>query len=178
MIVIEGLDGAGKSFLAKRLSKDLGIPLFHHGKPAENIVEFRRKCMRSAILFHHPIIQDRTPFISEAIYGHYRDYDPFIMRETAEFTIRVNPIILLYCRPEKYSHQTKSYDSQEYLDWLKTNWVELQSDYDCLMVRLHAIKYDWSNKKLEPIAYDGIIELCRKKLNQLIFNQIPNNSDS
>lgn len=176
MIVIEGMDGSGKTTLAKRLAKDLKIPYFHHGAPAVTLTEFRRKCMRSTVLFQRPIVQDRTPLISECIYGEFKPGEPFMLWGDSQHWIKTAMIVLIYCRPAKHIHRPDEYESAEYIEWLKTNWSGIQARYDTYMAQMHAIRYDWTNKGFEAIAYNGIVELCNKKLDQLVFNEIPNNS--
>lgn len=165
MIVIEGLDGSGKSTLAKRLAKDLEIPYFHHGAPTESFAEFWEKCNNSAILFQRPIVQDRTPIISEYIYGKFRNREQFIDLQKSQDWIRESLIVLIYCRPERYIESTvKSYDTKSYMEWLRRNLIKIQAEYDCYMAQMHAIRYDWTRIGFEQIVYNGILDLCKKRL--------------
>lgn len=179
MIVIEGMDGSGKTTLAKQLAKELGVQYFHHGEPPKDFADFRRKCVRSAILFQRPIIQDRSPFISESIYGMFRNREPYITVEKSQEQLKsALGVIIIYCRPERHIHQPKNYDSADYLNWLKINWKRIQSYYDSYMAQMHALRYDWTREVLQPIVFEGLLELCKVALNELIPDKNTNNSDS
>lgn len=165
MLIIEGIDGSGKTTLAKQLAKDLNIKRYHFGPPPENFKEFQTRCMKSAMLFHRLIIQDRTPFISELMYGTLRESGPFINIEKSRFIIQVNTPILIYCRPERHHmHKMKDYDSQEYFNLLCENWWKIRALYDTYMIQMHAIRYDYTNTKNALITYKRILDLYKKRL--------------
>lgn len=170
MIIIEGMDGSGKTTLAKRLAKDLKIPINHFGAPPQSRVEFVQRCLTSVRLFHHPIIQDRTPFISELMYARISNREPYMKRENAVIAIGASLAVLIYCRPKKpyfkkSSHGLKEYDTSEYAYNLGWYWLEIQADYDTLMASMHAIRYDWTHKN-ESLVYQRILELSKNRLHK------------
>lgn len=171
MIVIEGMDGSGKTTLAKRLSKDLNIPRTYSVSPPENHKEFLNRCMKSAILFNKPIIQDRIPFISEIIYAQIENRDPYLSEKTALNILRLNSPLLIYCQSTYIHHVIKNYDIKKRLELIKQNWLKLQSDYDTFMAKLQTIQYNWAAKKLEPLIYDKILKLGKRKLKLIGFLQ-------
>ena len=66
MIIIEGPDGAGKSTLAKKLSKKLDKKVLHTGGPSSTLEEL---IGRVKIIEANPdCIVDRFPYLSEIIY--------------------------------------------------------------------------------------------------------------
>lgn len=73
MIIVEGMDGSGKSNLVARLKKDLGIPQAERastsvGGPVPNVFDWACKDVHTWL--DKPVeIYDRHPFISELIYG-------------------------------------------------------------------------------------------------------------
>jgi hypothetical protein len=169
MIIIEGIDGSGKSMLAKRLSIDLGIKKHHFGAPPDALPEFNRRCNRSAILFSHAIIQDRTPFISEAIYGHLRPEGPFLEWKKSQEVIRQSNPHLIYCRPANHFMPTqKKYDDPKQQVKIKTHWTTLLSLYDVYMVQVAATRYDWTSS-IESILYQKVLAGCEAKIRQAGF---------
>jgi hypothetical protein len=73
MIIVEGMDGSGKTNLVARLKRDLGIPQAERastsvGGPVQDICDWAR--VDVARWPELPVqIYDRHPFISELIYG-------------------------------------------------------------------------------------------------------------
>jgi hypothetical protein len=171
MIVIEGLDGSGKTHLARRLARDLNSGRCHFDGPPENIREWKARCNQSAIWFQKPVIQDRTPFISELVYGWIEGRDPYIDVDTTLRILRAAAPIIIYCRPDRFIHNPNESESLNYLELLKSNWAVMLSTYDSIMVRLHAIRYDWTREALDHIAYSGIVELCKVRFRQAGFSQ-------
>ncbi len=164
MIIVEGIDGSGKSFLVKRLSKDLGIPTFRFKGVPEDREEFERRCITTQHFLTAKIICDRIPHISESIYGHLRSVSPFISWESSQATLKVFNPLVIYCRPlNHFIHNPESYDTSDHLQTVKSNWKILLSLYDLYMIQIKAIKYDWTNS-IENILYDKIVKKCKAKL--------------
>jgi hypothetical protein len=171
MVIVEGIDGSGKSTLAKRLAKDLGIGRFHFVGPPHDIREFRSRCCLSAINFYRPIVQDRTPFISEPIYGVLDNREIYMTKDESYCSLAIPMLrpILIYCRPEtNFLHRPEKHENPEYLKLINDNWNRLLDSYDTFMCSLHAIRYDWA-EKIESINYRGILKLCNTKIKQAGF---------
>jgi len=69
-VIFEGFDGTGKSTLASKVSKALGVKTLHFsGKPyTRDEMDGRRKRCRSAALENSNLIFDRHSIISEHVY--------------------------------------------------------------------------------------------------------------
>ena len=67
MIIIEGPDGAGKTYTAEWLSSQLRIPIHHAGGPPKRAEEIQE---RMDVFWKEPYkIFDRCIYFSEQIYG-------------------------------------------------------------------------------------------------------------
>lgn len=164
MIVIEGIDGSGKTRLTQRLARDLGINRCHFDGPPENYKEFRARCNQSSIWFHRPVIQDRCPFISELMYAQVEDRDPYLSIQESKNALFIGLPLLVYCRPNNiFLHKPEVHEDQLYLNSIRDNWETILGLYDVYMVQMHAIRYDWTSKA-EKINYDSIVELAKKRL--------------
>jgi hypothetical protein len=169
MIVIEGIDGSGKTTLSKRLAKDLNIHRFHFkGRPVDER-EFKTRCMQSSINFQRPIIQDRTPFVSELMYGLLDGRDPYLSIETARFALSMGIPVMIYCRPgSRFIHAPSENECQDYLNNLRDNWDLILKNYDAFMVQSYALRYDWTAKN-EKINYNSILDVCKRRFKQAGF---------
>ncbi len=73
MIVVEGMDGSGKTGLIRRLAREMQIPVHERastsvGGPVEDLYEWAKK---DVLTWHHQpfSLYDRHPFVSEYVYG-------------------------------------------------------------------------------------------------------------
>lgn len=102
MIIIEGPDRSGKTTLANYLSNVLKIPIIHSAGPAKSQKEFLQIVNQTQINFNRKLIQDRTPIISEAIYGTFRpDHKPYIIWRSSQRLMASYKHLLIYCRPPR-----------------------------------------------------------------------------
>jgi hypothetical protein len=166
MILVEGIDGSGKTELVNQLASDLGIAKHKFRGPPEDKNEWDRRCNLSRTWFTQTVIQDRTPFISECAYGCMTNRNPYITIDETLQIMREYAPILIYCRPTRFLHNLSEFDTSEYVESLKLNWSIILSMYDGLMARLHAIRYDWTRGDLSKLAYENIVQICRIRLKQ------------
>jgi hypothetical protein len=166
MIIIEGLDESGKTTLAKYLAKELGIRTHHFGGPPKTYREFYSRCVQSTLMFGRRIIQDRCPFISELVYGHLRDSDPFIKQDVVIkqlFDPFFAPLII-YCRPTGHEwHEPKNHDDDPQFRRVAENWSTLQMLYDNVMAKLKVYHYNWTQPDLNMLL-ERILGVAREKL--------------
>lgn len=157
IVVVEGPDGAGKSTLIDnlRLSCEKHYVTLRRSGPPKDLEEI--KCIVSWIERFHPsyptpLIMDRHPFISEAIYGNLlrgqslmQDY--YQMHDIdMHFRGHINRII--YCRPPSGIIHKKLHENPQ-LKGVVERIDEIIRMYDSTMRYInHAgcpvVEYDWS----------------------------------
>lgn len=142
MIVLEGMDGSGKSQLAQRLSNHLNIPIHERAShstngPVDNLWEWVYNDVSE--MASQPIaIYDRHPLISEYVYapilrGSLRD--EFHTEQARRLLKRwANNVFLIYCDPgidEIYKNLTRLPDEQ--MKGVTENISELYYSYKALI---------------------------------------------
>lgn len=155
MIIIEGMDGSGKTILAQQLSFRMGnVPIKRFvtsDGPAD--YDLLVKKTKAALIELHAqnqrpvVIYDRFPLISEAVYGTVlRGRNHFGNEWTAliDLLLAFDPIVV-YCRPRiKFILQNirKTADSQ--MEGVVSRARELVKAYDELMswlqVKIHRLR--------------------------------------
>ena len=96
MIIIEGLNGTGKTALAKKLCKDLDFEIHKFLKIPATQEEFDQQVQKSISLIDKPVIQDRCPMISEPIYGTYNRDELFMSLSVGKKIILKHKPILIW----------------------------------------------------------------------------------
>jgi broad-specificity NMP kinase len=95
-VVIEGVDGTGKTFLARRLSHEYGCRVWHSARPIDRAdLQNTMQIMSLAGKFDEHIVYDRFHAISEYIYRDFGGLDYIAV-------IRW----LRYCKVDKIIHMT------------------------------------------------------------------------
>jgi len=145
LLVVEGLDGTGKTTLAKRLSQETGMEYVKLVKDTKD-VNFAEKlkndtfeALETAESGERQLIYDRFPLISEAVYG------PVLRGKNAlgdlyyplwERFLSLKPIII-YCRPLRetiWANLIGSLNNQ--MDGVWKNRDELLRVYDQFFAQL------------------------------------------
>jgi len=168
MIIIEGMDGSGKTTLAKQISFRLGniqIKRFVTSEGPDDydlLVERTRAVLtahRNQVMRHQRpvVIYDRFPLISEAVYGTIlrgkNHFDDDWLPLTDLF-LAIDPIVI-YCRPRLDSilrniHETE--DNQ--MDGVISKALELVNAYDELISWLQVKAHRMHSGHIIVYSYD------------------------
>ena len=174
MIILEGPDGSGKSTLANWLHEQTGMPIYHSSRAPKNEDELDERLFDSVAIMKIPGIQDRTPWVSEPIYGLIKSGDQTQSRWAyyQAVLILLRPI-LIYCRPpletiEEYAGQSSDQDeSVSYLNWVVENMNKLVLAYDSFMGQVPlTITYDWTTKDAEKKRSEILRLILKKSTNK------------
>jgi hypothetical protein len=173
IIILEGPDNAGKSTLAKMLSKELSLEVIHPGGPPANIADALIRCGEQAMIFqlgeHVSFIYDRVTCISDAIYRGISSYDNVFAVFQADLSheIAEGNIMLVYCRPPNRvvndfsCHVTKSHETEAVVEYAKRNFDRIVFEYDELMTRLKPVIYDYTADDAAA-KYNYILRAAKK----------------
>lgn len=172
MIIVEGSDGAGKTHLIDRLSKDLGLPvqpkvMSSEMQPTVDLAEWVEADLKKGF---GPRLYDRHRLISELIYGpvfRSEGLDPgfdqpeWLKKQLKEFTL-IQPIIIICMPPlQAVIDNVKSDDRNRVVKrqintiyWLYYIWV--CQNYTALQ------PWVWDYTKLESEANVKYVQMLRR----------------
>ena len=80
LIIIEGIDGVGKSTVAQKVSEMLNLPIEHHG-PVKSMEEGRNEYFDFLEKCNYSVVKDRFAMGEETYSIIYRGYKADYMRE-------------------------------------------------------------------------------------------------
>lgn len=143
-IIVEGMDNAGKSTLAR----SFGLRVVHPGPRPETQGE-------EAMCLDYQLetcglnrVMDRVTSISTPCYtGNFAS----LYTEYLDAMLSQPHCVLVYCRPpmdiiKDFSHHSaKSYDDEAKIKWLQDNAEIIVARYDLYMSRFPHLKYDYTN---------------------------------
>lgn len=159
MIIIEGPDNAGKSTLAEKLSKSIGVAVHHSGGPAKNDEEILH---RAELVFDQtgPRIYDRVPFISDYVYRTVLKDKPSpfldmnLVKRYLKRLKKIHPVIILCWPPVPVmmameGHQRSAHETEEHFNRVKDNQEQFIHLYNQLFLDIPHYKYDYTADPLE-----------------------------
>ncbi len=163
MIIIEGCDNTGKSTLAEKLGKDLGLEVHHSVRPdstlsPHNIMEHARRQLRP-----RRVILDRVFAISEYVYGRVIRGQSLLkeFHSDAIMELYQRNHMIIYCRPsDKVIQDNKGRDQME---GVVDNFPRIIAEYDDLIKELeqfykgHIVYFDYTSRN----SYSIILELAK-----------------
>lgn len=131
-LIIEGPDGAGKSFTAEFLSSAVNIPIHHSGGPPKSTKEMFNRALAQTRMDN--VILDRVAIISDMVYGP-------IIRDKTLFTdnwLKLINFPIIYCRPSvetilKSKLETKPHKDAAHLAKVEENIIKIINQYDKVM---------------------------------------------
>lgn len=129
MIVIEGVDAAGKSTLANYLARVLHAPIQVSGGPPRHRGDTTERCERYAKLSPNTIF-DRHPAISEPIYSSVLGREIDLDYEQVDAFYASNPLII-YCdgSDEIEDHEVKAHEETQHVKKVRDHYVALLDAY-------------------------------------------------
>jgi predicted HAD superfamily Cof-like phosphohydrolase len=154
IIIIEGCDFAGKSTLINKLSKDLSLLAIKAIRPRtmDDVDNWLDKV--TYLTADEPIICDRTPLISEPIYGDIIRGNPVIDAFSAERDLSMLYPIVVFCNPP-WDH-VKTCDNEQ-MSGVHENLMALHGRYQehvhalSTMCVIDMIEYDFTKDSYENL---------------------------
>lgn len=163
IVVVEGIDGAGKTRLARTISAHISLQfadrkLLGQGPPEspEQMDERIRKYLQE-----DDVIFDRHPIISQPIYGTMRDDPPINPDYIAAFYAKNPVIIYARCVQDRLKNHeiNPDTDSQKHMKMLVENYDQLLQMYDEWAMKHALIWYtDYSQGAYVMRAVQGIMK--------------------
>lgn len=135
-VVFEGPDGSGKTSFAEAFAKARGFSIMHMGGPPQTELELLDRVRQQINAARHPIVFDRTPLLSEMVYGKALRGKPAIdqqwMRNLHLFDL------LVYCRPSDstillHHHETKPHKPTKHVEEVRMELKNICFFYDQLI---------------------------------------------
>jgi hypothetical protein len=170
VIVVEGFDGSGKSTLAKAIGNRLTWPVLHTGGPTSDKLDVSRCLDRSIQRIHQACVQDRITHVSEAVYSAFRYYEKSAM--AIEAIPYLPSVVFIYCRPSVlslmrtlHSHQNKSWDTNEHMQFVVANAGHLIALYDTIthMIERRFPDTFYRYDRDEPFAFERMMDTVMKR---------------
>jgi thymidylate kinase len=170
MIIIEGVDGTGKSTLANKLAKDLNGMVLHAGYDRSwNIFNFHKSIISFSEKIYAigcmPII-DRLS-VSEKVYGSvYRNGETYDTKLFFESLIKRHEPILIYCRTENVVKNHKKNLKRRKELYEDVNYVFIE--YEKV---INSKQYgDWTFFNYEKDSYEKLLNYVKSKIkNREVF---------
>ena len=167
-IIIEGPDGAGKTYLGTFLKKELKRELHHTGGPSEAI---NIKLQALMVMNSKTIIFDRCPVISELIYGEVLRGKSLISKKEANnyFTWIKLKTIIIFCRPPietitGVNWLEKPHKSAKHIEQVTDKILKIIYAYDEIIKKLRqknliVINFDRTIQSIE-LFKERILDKC------------------
>lgn len=158
MIIIEGPDNAGKTTLAKKLSKRLDLPMVHSVRP-------KRGDSPEVVLSHsnsqlqpQNAILDRVYAISEWVYGRVIRGKTALghFHSQALLDLYHRPYLIIHCRPKMETILDNR--GRDQMAGVIDNHKRIVEEYDYIMADLNrfshctVVSYDWESNSFDILA--------------------------
>lgn len=160
MIIIEGCDNSGKSTLAARLAKDLGVPVIHSTRPDLNSKPEELLKHSQSQLIPAAVILDRIFAISEYVYGRVLRGGSLLKDKQVDalMDLHYRKHLIIYCRPKDATIRDNR--GRDQMDGVLDHMPQLIAEYDYLMSELDRtgatiIEYDYQGR-----GYPNLVKKC------------------
>lgn len=143
-IIVEGIDGSGKSTFIDKVINETDLTCYHAGGPPKTREEALERIREThKMSTERNMIFDRHVAISEPIYGGVlRDQSHITPYESNAAICDLNPLIL-YCRPEPnflLNRRTaiieKAYKSNKHISMVNLKYVQILAAYDVALAEI------------------------------------------
>lgn len=157
-IIVEGVDGMGKSYLAHQLSIALGYKLAICGPAPTDLVSIKYWVgVHREQVAEGATVLDRVTAFSHSVYDGvfgFGEHKAFLLQE-AKALLSYEPLVI-YCKTKNPMHEVKSYDDPLRVAQIEANTDLLLTEYEHYFAELgiEPIVYDWT----EPAAFDRLLQ--------------------
>ena len=164
LLIIEGPDGAGKSTLVNKLSKDLKLPIYSSGGPKEitEMKEVLAEMKTLALVTNKIFICDRAPWISEIIYSKALGRESIVTDEVFNHWLKT-PQKIIYCTLgdselmlQNMSRENKPHKPLKHTLAVIESHKKICEEYEDLMAKIESknielFEYDWQNSSYHEL---------------------------
>lgn len=165
MIIIEGPDNAGKSMLAEKLCKELGVPVIHSVRPGKDWTADDTLYHSTKQLMPTRAILDRVYAVSEYVYGRIIRGKTALEHRHSEalMDFYYRPYLTIYCRPDMDTILANG--DRDQMEGVIDNHRAIVEEYDLVFEEISQfttgtiLKYNWKTDNL-----NNLIGKCQKYL--------------
>lgn len=145
IIVLEGVDGGGKTTLAKQLEEEYGIDFQPSEGPEKYPGEINHRIRNYNSRYPAHIVFDRHPTVSHIMYGGKTPIDGHLLR----WFHGQRPLFVHVAPPaEKHIVAQQVHDTPELMSWIEDNYTRLVANYHLWSKLTAAFTYDRTNYDL------------------------------
>lgn len=149
-IIVEGIDGTGKSTLVNELCIELDFSSIKYKEHPKTIPDLNSRISRSIIaMIEGSTIQDRSPLISDLMYSKYNRtlYPSYDWQKSKTILDKLNPIII-FCDTSIPIHHISKYEDKDMIELISCNTRNIRQAYyrffSYLDVEIY--RYDYTQK--------------------------------
>jgi len=167
LVIVEGVDGAGKTTLINKLQKDLNLITIKSPRP-KNYHDCKDLLARTMLLSEGTnLICDRIGIISEPIYGpicrNTLGFPP--KAETEQILFKLNPIII-HCNPPIHA-VLENVKVEKQMEGVNENLIKIHQAYNEWMGQLaqqtlFVLEYDYTKH-----SYQDLLDEIRQQLDEI-----------
>lgn len=159
MIILEGVDKAGKSYLADQLSREFGFPIKKFGIPKGNPIPGYIEELNNGEV--HPVIYDRFIYgeIPYSIVKKRTRFMRYLELKVLDLMVQSRPHLVIYVRPTRNTIiQRLNTLGDDYIG--QGEAIALYEEYDNVMENItsNCIIYDGSEKGYQQVI-SAVIEI-------------------
>lgn len=145
-IIVEGMDGSGKSTFIEKVIARTSLQAYHAGGPPKTRDEALERIRETMFIAQEAdTIFDRHVTISEQVYGYILRDNSFLTFDYSLRTLGDMEALILYCRPpnhiltnQKWNLIEKDHDTKNHVLSVGERYFDLSHAYDRLMFELEA----------------------------------------